>query len=104
MFPSAVSPSRLRSDRVAFDLLFQSGDPHLEEFIEIGADDAEELQPFQQRIGGVQRLVEHALVEFQPAQLAIEKVLRLKFLRFHVALNGGKHSVAVWVAGKVTIP
>ena len=70
-----VKPSSAALGLTAFDLLLQPRHAHLEEFVEVGADDGEELQPFEQRIGGIQRLVEHALVEFQPAQLAVEKML-----------------------------
>ena len=38
---------------LAFDLLLQPGDAHLEKLVQIGAGDAEELQPFEQRIAGV---------------------------------------------------
>ena len=61
---------------VAFDLLLQPGDADLEKFVEIRAGDAEKFHPLQQRRGGVQRFVEHALVELQPAQLAIDEVGR----------------------------
>ena len=48
----AVRPSTLRSDHVAFDLLLEPGHAHLEELVEVRADDAEELQPLEQRISG----------------------------------------------------
>src|SRR5882672_7011175 len=76
----------------AFDLLLQSRHAHLEEFVEVGTDDGEEFEPFEQGVRGIESLVEHTLVEFQPAQLAVEEVLRLKFLWFHVAMNSAKHS------------
>src|SRR4029077_11777498 len=53
-------------------LLLQAGDPHLEELVEIAAEDAEELEPLQQRGTLVERLVEDAAVELEPAQLAVE--------------------------------
>ena len=68
---------------VAFHLLFDAGDADLEELIEVRADDAEELQPFEQAIVRIERLVEHALVEFQPAQFAIEEVLRFESVDVH---------------------
>ena len=61
---------------VAFHLLLQAGDADLEKLIEVRADDAEELHALEQWRGGVERLIEHALVEGEPAQLAVEEVLR----------------------------
>ena len=60
----------------AFNLLFEAGHAHLEELVEIGAGDAKELEPFQQGSGGIARLLQHPLVEFQPAQFAVEKPRR----------------------------
>ena len=71
-------PVHAALDHAAFDLLLQAGDAHLEKLVEIGTDDAEELQPFQQGIGRVERLVQDALIEFQPAQLAIDEMFRLE--------------------------
>ena len=45
----------------------QDGDLHLEEFVEVGTDDGEELEAFEQRIGRVQGFIQHALIEFEPA-------------------------------------
>ena len=64
----------------AFDLLLQPGHAHLEELVQIGAGDAEELEAFQERIAGVARLIQHALIKLQPAQLAIDEMGRLKML------------------------
>ena len=46
--------------------------PHLEEFVEVAREDGQELEPLQQRRAGVLRLVQHAAVELQPRQLAVE--------------------------------
>jgi len=59
---------------LAFDLLFDAGYAHLEELVEIGMGDAEKLEPFEQRVGGIKRLVQDPLVEFQPTEFAVEKV------------------------------
>src|SRR5207253_6649365 len=59
---------------VALHLLLEASDPDLKELVEVRAGDAEKLDSLQQGRGDVQRLVEHALVEFQPAQLAVEEV------------------------------
>src|SRR5690606_13091331 len=48
------------------------GRTDLEEFVEVGAGDAQEAQPFEQRHGFVARLREHAEVEVQLRQLAVE--------------------------------
>ena len=54
-------------DDVAFDLLLDSSHAHFKELVQIGADDAEELDPFQQGIFRIQHLREHPLVELEPA-------------------------------------
>ena len=56
------------------DALLGSRDPDFKELIEIGADDAEEFDPLQERLVGIPSFIQHALVEFQPAQFAINKV------------------------------
>jgi len=63
-------------DRIAFDLLFYPRDAHFEEFVQVRTDDAKELQPFQQGVLGVERLIQHALVELQPAQFTIDELSR----------------------------
>ncbi len=75
------------ADRAAFDLLFEAGHAHLEELVQVGAGDAKKLEPFQQRIAGIARLLQHPLVELQPAQLAIEVARRLR--RCLGRLHGG---------------
>ena len=59
---------------VAFDLLLEPGDADLEKFVEVRAADTEKFDTLQQRRGGIQRFVEHPLVEFQPAHLPIDEV------------------------------
>ena len=68
------APIETALDDVALDLLLQARESHLEKLIEIRTDDAEKLHPFEQRRAGIQRLLEDALIEFQPAHLAAEKV------------------------------
>ena len=63
---------------VAFHLLLEAGDAHLEELVQVGTENAEELHPFQQGSGGVQRLFQDAMVELQPAQLAVDEMFRLQ--------------------------
>ena len=54
------------------DLLAQAGDADLEELVEVAREDREELDPLEQRVALVACLVQHARVEFQPRQLAID--------------------------------
>ena len=54
------------------DLLLQPGDTNLEELIQVAGEDQQELQPLQQGIGLVQRLFQHADVELQLRQLAMD--------------------------------
>ena len=54
------------------ELLQDGGDAHHEELVEVGAGDGEELDALEQRMRRVLRLRQHALVERQPAQLAID--------------------------------
>ena len=53
-------------------LLLQSADPLHEELVQVGSDDGEELQALQQRRARVLSLVQHAEVEVEPGQLAIQ--------------------------------
>ena len=53
-------------------LLLEARDPDLEELVEVGAGNAQELQPLQQRHVVVHRLRKHAPVELQQRQLAVD--------------------------------
>jgi hypothetical protein len=53
-------------DDLAFDLLFEAGDADFEKLIEIGVSDGEEFDAFEEWIGGVEDLIEDALIKFQP--------------------------------------
>ena len=53
-------------------LLLQDRDANHEELVEVGADDGEELDALEQRVAAIARLVEHPLVERQPAELAVD--------------------------------
>ena len=53
-------------------LALEAGDADHEEFVEIVARDGEEAQPLEQGMGRVARLLEHAPVEGEPGQLAVE--------------------------------
>ncbi len=54
-----VRPVILRLD-AGVHLLLKPGDPHLEEFVQVGAGDGEELEPLEQRVGVVSNLFQHA--------------------------------------------
>jgi hypothetical protein len=51
---------------------FQASHADAKELIQVRGRDRQELDSFQQRHLRVERLLEHALVEFQPAQFAVE--------------------------------
>ena len=59
------------------ELLFEPGHPDLEEFVEIAAEDAEELEAFEKGSAWVQRLVEDPTVELEPGQLPIQVERRM---------------------------
>ena len=60
------------SDGARLDLLAQARDADLEELVEIAGEDGQELDPLEQRITGVASLVEHARVELEPREFAVE--------------------------------
>ncbi len=64
---SVLSPSGEQVLDAGAVLLEQRRQPHHEELVEVGADDAEELDPLEQRVRGVPGLRQHALVELEPA-------------------------------------
>ena len=59
-------------DLAGLDLLAQAGDPDLEELVEVAREDGQELDPLEQRVALVARLVQDARVELEPRQLAVE--------------------------------
>ena len=54
------------------DLLLEAADPLHEELVEIAADDRQELDALEQRRARVARLVQHAAIELEPGQLAVQ--------------------------------
>ena len=58
----------------ALHLLLEPGDADLKELVEVGTDDAKELQPLEQRIRRVERFIEHPLVELEPAQFTVNEM------------------------------
>ena len=62
---------RRRAD-AGLELLLQARDAHLEELVEVRAEDREELRALEQRQRRVLREREHARVELEPRELAVE--------------------------------
>src|SRR5206468_10141525 len=63
--------------RFAFDLLFDTGDADLEKFVQVRTENAKKLYPLDQRLGRILRLFEDSSIEFEPAQLAVDEILRI---------------------------
>ncbi len=57
------------------DAPLEARDPHHEELVEVRGEDREEVDALEERHGGVLRELENALVEAQPAHLAVEVAL-----------------------------
>ena len=72
-------PARARDPDARADLLLEAGDADLEELVEVAVEDREELHALHQRVFRVLRKGEHARVELEPGELAVD-----------VALLGGK--------------
>jgi hypothetical protein len=53
------------------DELFEGGDADFEELVQVRADNGEEFEPFEQRLGWVLSLFENALIKLQPTKLTI---------------------------------
>jgi len=53
------------------DELFEGGDADFEELVQVRADNGEEFEPFEQRLGRVLSLFENALIKLQPTKLTI---------------------------------
>ena len=64
-------------------LLLETRYSHLEKFIQIRADNAKKLQAFQKRVRFVKCLIKHTLVEFQPAQLAVDEIVFVREICGH---------------------
>ncbi len=54
----------------------KAGHAHHEEFVEVIGGDRQEFQPLEQRIVRVGRFLQHAAVEIQPRQLAVDETIR----------------------------
>ena len=76
------------------DLLLETGDAHLEELVEVRGEDRQELCSLQQWTSGLIRQREHASVELEPRQLAVQVALGT------CALVGGRTDHAPMVRGR----
>ena len=70
---AGVRPSARGLDDAGGDLVLQAGHPHLEELVEVLAEDGEELRPLEQRHVGVLGQRQHPGVEVEPGQLTVQE-------------------------------
>ncbi len=70
-----VSPSGLLVGDARAHLALEAGDAHHEEFIEVVGRDRQEPHLLQQRMLWVLGLLQHAAIEMQPGQLAVDEAL-----------------------------
>src|SRR5262249_24845836 len=59
--------------RVGVELLLQARDANHEKLVEVGRKDRQKFQPFEQRLRRIERFIQHAAVELDPAEFAVEK-------------------------------
>ena len=71
LFGDRQAVNRLRFEPGAL-FLEQRGHPNHEELVEVRGDDGEELDPLEQRVVLAHRLIEHAPIEREPAQLPVD--------------------------------
>src|SRR5204863_531662 len=74
---------RTRLGKPELDAFLQPGDADLEELVEVGGDDGDETQPLEQRHRVVGRHRQHAAVERENAELAVEKLRRKRCSAVH---------------------
>ena len=81
----------------------EPADAHHEELVEVRLEDRDELEALEQRHARVVGLVEHAVVEPQPAELSVlgvgEIVLALGLVRLLLFIRPGCHVVPISYAG-----
>jgi hypothetical protein len=83
-------------------LLFQAGYTHLEKLIQVGTNDTEELNPFQERVSRIKRFIQNTLVEFQPTQFPVNKAGGSGRGRFCVGCHGDEQATGEGGNCKVT--
>ncbi len=67
-----MRPSGDRADLAGLDLLAQTGDPDLEELVEVAGEDGQELDAFEEGVAFVTRLEQDPRVELEPGKLAVQ--------------------------------
>ena len=78
---------RAAGDDAGAHLALEAGDAHHEEFVEIVGGNRQETHPLQQRMIGVAGLLEHATVEMEPRQFAVDESVRPGQATRHVGLG-----------------
>ena len=96
---------RALGERLAH-LADQAGDPHRIELVEIAGADGQEADPLEQRIALVVGFLDHALVEIEPGELAVDEAVRRGEVdgRFERRLLGGagtRHAAALRAAERL---
>ena len=102
---AGVSPSGLLRRDAGAHLALEAGDADHEEFVEVVGRDRQEAHPLEQRMVGVLGLLQHAPVELQPGQFAVDEAAgtagqavgrrRRGRLGFATALDGAKSGLTV---------
>src|SRR5207253_8610472 len=88
-------PRDWSSDVCSSDLRY----PDLEELVQVGAEDRQELEPLEPRVRGVGGLFEHPRVELEPGQLAVEVVIRRERRGDKIGRASCRERVWRWVGG-----
>jgi hypothetical protein len=99
--PAAIG-TRFRQPEL--DLLLEPSDANLEELVEVRGDDGDEAQPLEQRHRVVGRLRQHAALEREDAELAVEKLGRRWDSTVHESPAGARAEKAFYLPNPVTIP
>src|SRR5690554_2822025 len=79
-----------------FDLLAQPCHPNLEEFVHIAAKNTAKNQPVNQRMSGIQRLLQYSIIELKLAQLTVEVVftgVQINHFTFSWKVYGGGYAL-----------
>ena len=80
--PHAVGRIVLRSP-IAECLFAQTGNSDHKELVQVRAEDRQEFDALQQRVGRVLGFLQYTRIELQPAQFAVDKVFGKKCLFVH---------------------
>ena len=84
-------PVRAEFGDAGIQLRIQAGHPDHEELVQVRTDDGQEFDAFQQRIGGVPRLFQHAPLKAQQAEFAVDiKTGVVQVSRRRLVLLGGE--------------